>query len=333
MSQSGQRKLAVIGAGAWGTALAVSFAASHRVSLYSREHDVADEMRAKRESARYLPGVRLPDSLVIETDFARTVRDADLALVATPLAGLRGSVRALKEHAKATPLLWACKGLEARTSLLPHQIAEQELAPGVPCAALTGPSFAAEVARGLPAAVTIASSNIAFAQQLCRDLHQPRLRLYANDDVIGAEVGGAVKNVMAIAAGIADGMGFGLNARAALLTRGLAEMARLGLALGGKRDTFLGLAGMGDLILTCTGDLSRNRSVGLGLSQGKPLEDILRDLGHVAEGVSTTREAARLASRYGVDMPITQAMDGILFHGLSAQDAVNVLLTREPTVE
>jgi len=326
-------KLAIIGAGAWGTALATSFAARHEVALYCREPEVAEDLRACRENRKYLPGCRLPEAVRIETEFARAVRGADLALVATPLAGLRGAARALREHAETTPLLWACKGIEARSGLLPHQIAEQELSAGVPCAALTGPSFAAEVARGLPTAVTIASSRLEFAEQVCAQLHQPKFRLYANDDVIGAEVGGAVKNVMAIAAGIAEGMGFGLNARAALMTRGLAEMARLGLALGGKRDTFLGLAGMGDLILTCTGDLSRNRSVGLALAQGKPLEKILQELGHVAEGVSTTREAARLAFQYSVDMPITQAMDGILFHGISAEDAVSVLLTREPTKE
>ena len=318
--------LTIIGAGAWGTALAASFSAAHQVTLFSREAAVAQAMTQHRENRQYLPGCALPPALKIETDFARAVAGADLALVATPLAGLRGSVRALREHAPHTPLIWACKGLEASSAMLPHQIAEQELAPGVPCAALTGPSFAAEVARGLPTAVSIASSDLAFAEHVCSQLHQPRLRLYATDDVIGAEV-------MAIAAGIADGMGFGLNARAALMTRGLAEIARLGLALGGRRDTFLGLAGMGDLILTCTGDLSRNRSVGLALAQGKPLTAILQELGHVAEGVNTTREAARLASRHAVDMPITQAMDGILFHGLSAEDAVSVLLTREPTVE
>ena len=325
--------LTIIGAGAWGTALAASFSAAHQVTLFSREAAVAQAMTQHRENRQYLPGCALPPALKIETDFARAVAGADLALVATPLAGLRGSVRALREHAPHTPLIWACKGLEAGSAMLPHQITEQELAPGVPCAALTGPSFAAEVARGLPTAVSIASSDLAFAEHVCSQLHQPRLRLYANDDVIGAEVGGAVKNVMAIAAGIADGMGFGLNARAALMTRGLAEIARLGLALGGRRDTFLGVAGMGDLILTCTGELSRYRSVGLALAQGKPLSTILQELGHVAEGVNTTREAARLASRHAVDMPITQAMDGILFHGLSAEDAVSVLLTREPTVE
>ncbi len=326
-------KLAIIGSGAWGSALAISFSASHRVTLYSREADIAQAMRAGRENRRYLPGVALPDSMEIETDFAAAVSGAELVLVATPLAGLRGSLRALREHAPATPLLWACKGFESGTALLPHQIAEQELAPGVPSAALTGPSFAAEVARGQPTAVTIASSDLSFAQDVCRRLHQPRFRLYANDDVVGAEVGGAVKNVMAIATGIADGMGFGLNARAALMTRGLAEMARLGMALGARRDTFLGLAGMGDLILTCTGELSRNRAVGLGLAAGKALPQILTELGHVAEGVNTTREAAQLAFKHAVDMPITQAMDGILFHGVSAEDAVGLLLTREPTVE
>ena len=326
-------KVLVIGAGAWGTALAMRFSASSRVTLFARDEALVGELRARRENTRYLSGCALPDALQIESDFERAVAGADLALVATPLAGLRAVVRQLRVHAAEVPVIWACKGFEAGSGLLAHQIAQQELADGVPWAALTGPSFASEVARGLPTAVALASSNLAFAEKMASALHQPHFRIYANDDVIGAEVGGAVKNVIAIAAGIADGMGFGLNARAALLTRGLAEMARLGLALGGRRDTFLGLAGMGDLILTCTGDLSRNRRVGQGLAKGLALNQLLAELGHVAEGVNTTREAARLASQHGVDMPITQAMDGILFHGLSAEDAVGLLLTREPRLE
>ena len=289
-------------------------------------------MRSDGENRRYLPGIPLPANLRFSDDLQEAAH-ADLHLVVTPLAGLRLTARALQTAAPDTPLLWACKGLEASTAKLPHQIVAEELGPDARCGVLTGPSFAAEVAQGLPAAVTIASDDIEFARYWVQALHNNRLRLYANDDLVGAEVGGAVKNVMAIAAGVADGMGFGLNARAALITRGLAEITRLGVALGGRRDTFMGLAGLGDLVLTCTGDLSRNRRVGLLLAEGKTLPDILETLGHVAEGVSTTREVAALSARLGVDMPITQAVDGVLRGTLSARDAVEQLLARDPKQE
>ena len=209
----------------------------------------------------------------------------------------------------------------------------QELGDSVPCGVLTGPSFAEEVAKGLPLAITLASKDGDFARRMALELHSSRFRIYANDDLPGAEVGGAVKNVMAIATGICDGLGFGLNARAALMTRGLAEIARLGVALGGQPKTFMGLAGMGDLLLTCTGDLSRNRKVGLALAEGKKLSQILTDLGHVAEGVSTAREVARLAERIGIDMPITQAVDAILHRDVPAAAAVEKLLSRDPKLE
>ena len=226
-----------------------------------------------------------------------------------------------------------CKGLEGSSGKLPHRVVAEEMGEDFPCAALSGPSFAEEVAQGLPTAVTLASRDIEFARRTARELHLPRLRVYASDDLVGVEVGGAVKNVMAIAAGICDGLGFGHNARAALITRGLAEIARFGLALGGRRQTFMGLAGMGDLMLTCTGDLSRNRRVGLALAQGHTLERILADLGHVAEGVGTAREVARRARELGIDMPITQAVDAILHHGVAAATAVEQLLQRDPKDE
>ena len=314
-------RIAVFGAGAWGTALAMAFSRGHDVVLWSRESSEIVALRQDGENHRYLPGVPLPANLHFSDDLQQAAQ-ADMHLVVTPLAGLRSTARALRMAAPATPLLWACKGLEAGTAKLPHQIVEEELGADAPCGVLTGPSFAAEVAQGLPAAVTIAARDIEFARHWVQALHNNRLRLYANDDLIGAEVGGAVKNVMAIAAGVADGMGFGLNARAALITRGLAEITRLGMALGGRRDTFMGLAGLGDLVLTCTGDLSRNRRVGLLLAEGKTLPDILQALGHVAEGVSTTREVAALSAQLGVDMPITRAVDGVLAGSLSARDAV-----------
>jgi glycerol-3-phosphate dehydrogenase (NAD(P)+) len=326
-------KISILGAGAWGTALAIALSRRHDVALWARDCAQAAAMRSSRENARYLPGQRLPQGLRIESGIAEATLGSGLSLVATPLAGLRDSLRHLRAHAPATPVVWVCKGLESHTQCLPHQIVAEELGADLPCGALTGPSFADEVARGLPTAVTLASSDAAFAQATAHALHTSRLRIYANHDVVGAEIGGAVKNVMAIAAGISDGMGFGLNARAALITRGLAETTRLGLALGGKRETFMGLAGVGDLILTCTGDLSRNRRVGLELAQGKPLDQVLRELGHAAEGVGSAREVDILATRQGVDMPITRAVKEVLYDYLPASEAVERLLGRDPKPE
>ncbi|HEX5804431.1 MAG TPA: NAD(P)H-dependent glycerol-3-phosphate dehydrogenase [Azospira sp.] len=325
--------LAVLSAGAWGTALAIAFSARHRVTLWAREAEVVADMRAQRENRRFLPGYRLPDELRVESDFTAAVGAADLLVVATPLAGLRPTLQRLVAENCVRPLVWVCKGLEAGSAKLPHVIAGEELGAGALYGALSGPSFAEEVARGLPTAVTLAASNADFARETALALHTSHLRIYANDDLPGVEVGGAVKNVLAIATGIADGLGLGLNARAALITRGLAEIARLGLALGGKRETFMGLAGMGDLILTCTGDLSRNRRVGLALAAGRTLPQILEELGHVAEGVSTAREVARLAGQLGIEMPITQAVDAILHHGVGAAEAVEQLLARDPKIE
>ncbi len=326
-------RIAVFGAGAWGTALAQAFAATHQVCLWGRDATHIDELRRTRENRRYLPGVRLHDALAFEHDFAAAAHGAELHLVVTPLAGLRDAVRALRDEQPGTPLLWACKGLEAGSGRLPHEIIGEELGAGSPSGVLTGPSFAAEVARGQPTAITLAAADADFAQRWVAVLHQPRLRIYANTDLVGCEIGGAVKNVMAVAAGVSDGMGFGLNARAALITRGLAEIARLAQALGGRSETLMGLAGMGDLILTCTGDLSRNRRVGLALASGKSLADILRELGHVAEGVPTAREVVGLARRHGVEMPICEAVDALLHHGLGARAAVESLLARDPRHE
>lgn len=326
-------KVAVFGAGAWGTALAIAFAQQHDVSLWGRHGALLQEMASTRRNSRYLPEALLPENLRCESDFAEAARAADLHLVVTPLAGLRATLRQLKATTANVPLIWACKGLEIGTARLPHEIVAEELGEDFPCGALTGPSFAAEVAQGLPTAVTLAAHNLEFACHWTNQLHQPVLRIYASDDVVGAEVGGAVKNVMAIAAGISDGMGFGLNARAALMTRGLAEIARLGVALGGRPDTFMGLAGMGDLVLTCTGDLSRNRRVGLALATGRSIADILADLGHVAEGVSTAESVANLALTLGVDMPITASVVDLLRGQATPREAVESLLSRDPKVE
>ena len=320
-------QLAVIGAGAWGTALALSFAKHHNVVLWTWQFDHAASMLAAGENTQFLPGYPFPESLAITADMGDALAGADLALVATPMAGLRSTSTQLKQRHPDLPFFWVCKGLEAGSGLLPHQVV-QAVHPGARCGALTGPSFADEVARGLPAAVTLASADAHFAETMAQHLHSSRLRLYANDDIIGAEVGGAVKNVMAIATGICDGLGLGLNARAALMTRGLAEITRFGVALGARTETFMGLTGMGDLILTCTGDLSRNRRVGLALAHGQSLADIQRDLGHVAEGVMTAREVARRAASMAIDMPITATVCDVLDCNLTAAAAVERLMNR-----
>jgi len=326
-------KIALLGAGAWGTALAIAFAGKHEVTLWSREDDVAVDLVKSRENRRFFPGHRLPDGVRVETDFAAAVADAELLVVATPIAGLRPTAGRLKELAYALPLLWVCKGFEAGSGKLPHQVVAEALGPQAICGAFSGPSFAEEVASGQPTAVTLAANDHQFAVETARQLHTRRLRVYANDDLIGVEVGGAVKNVMAIATGVCDGLGLGLNSRAALMTRGLAEIARLGVALGAHRDTFMGLAGMGDLILTCTGDLSRNRRVGLALAANKSLPDILKELGHVAEGVYTAREVERLAGELNVDMPISRAIAAILDGRVSASEELELLMARDPKEE
>ena len=333
MGAVSRQRIAVFGAGAWGTALAQAFSGTHDVRLWGRDSAHLQTMARTRENRRYLPDVRLHDALIFEPDFTLAAQSADLHLVVTPLAGLRDTVRELHRLRPRTPLIWACKGLEAGTGRLPHEIVAEELGRDAACGVLTGPSFAAEVARGLPTAITLAAGDEQFASRWVATLHQPRLRIYANTDLVGCEIGGAIKNVMAIAAGVSDGLGFGLNARAALITRGLAEIARLAATLGGRSETLMGLTGMGDLILTCTGDLSRNRRVGLELAKGSTLTDILRDLGHVAEGVSTAREVVTLARSKGVEMPICEAVDALLHHGLDARSAVERLLARDPRHE
>lgn len=326
-------KISLLGAGAWGSALSIAFSGKHAVTLWSREADVAAELLASRENKRFFPGYFLPDSVQVETDFAAAVQDAELLIVSTPIAGLRPTAERLRDLGVATPLLWVCKGFEAGSGLLPHQVVSEVLGSAAICGALSGPSFAEEVAAGQPTAVALAATDPAFARAAAQALHGSRLRIYANDDLVGVEVGGAVKNVLAIATGVCDGLGLGLNSRAALMTRGLAEIARLGVALGAQRQTFMGLAGMGDLILTCTGDLSRNRRVGLALAENKSLPQILEDLGHVAEGVYTAREVDRLAASLGVDMPISAAVAAVLDGRLSAAQALAQLMSRDPKAE
>jgi glycerol-3-phosphate dehydrogenase (NAD(P)+) len=334
-------RIAVIGAGAWGTALACSLATRRPhggapapdVTLWTRRADHADELRRLRTNEKYLPGIALPSSLHITDRLDEAVRRAHggLLAVAVPTAALRPTLRALRACQPLPPLLWLCKGFERDSGSLPHEIVAAEL-PGHLAGPLSGPSFATEVAQGLPTALLVAG-----AAELCavatRALHGDALRLYSSQDVVGVEVGGAVKNVMAIGTGIADALGLGNNARAALITRGLAETRRLGVALGGRPETFTGLAGLGDLILTCTGELSRNRRVGLALGRGVPLDRALADLGHVAEGVWSAPATAARAQHQGVEMPITQAVCAVLDGRLAPSAALDLLLARGPRSE
>jgi len=323
------RALAVLGAGAWGTALAAVLAPRHSVSLWARDSAQARSIAAERRNRRYLPEIALPDSLTITSDFGAATGAAELLLAATPVAGLRNLCARIAGARCAAPLVWLCKGFEQDSGLLPHEVVASALGAEHPCGALSGPSFALEVAQGLPCALTLASRDAALARSLATLLHGGRMRIYHSADVTGVEIGGAVKNVMAIAVGISDGLGLGQNARAALITRGLAEIARLGLALGGAAETLMGLAGAGDLILTATGDLSRNRRVGLELARGRSLAEIVGGLGHVAEGVRSAREVAKLAAQHGVDMPVSDAVNAVLEGRVTAPQAVERLLARE----
>lgn len=330
----------MLGAGAWGTALAVHFGrrADIRVRLWARDRGQAQSMAAARSNARYLPGVDFPPSVTVTADL-HAAGDADFLVLATPMAAVPGLADDLRATGASAPLIWLSKGL-LRVAVTPQfpagvALAHQVLAPRWSAAVgvISGPSFAEEVARGLPTAVTVAATASDVAAQVAALLRADTLRAYESDDIAGVEVGGAVKNVLAIAAGASDGLGFGHNARAAIITRGLAETGRLSTALGGQRETLMGLAGLGDLVLTCTGDLSRNRRVGLGLAQGKALPAVLEEIGHVAEGVTAAPAVRALAQHHGVDMPICEAVCRVLYDGLPPREAVEALLRREPRAE
>jgi glycerol-3-phosphate dehydrogenase (NAD(P)+) len=323
-------RIAVLGAGAWGTSIATVLAARLEVALWAQNAEQAQAIHATRRNERYLPGIEISKALLVTSDLARAVHAARIALVATPVAGLRDVLQRLD---RPMPVVWLCKGFEEGTGLLPHQVAAETLGQNVNCGALSGPSFAEEVARGLPCALTLASTAADFAREAAALLHGGRMRIYYSGDVMGVEIGGAVKNVMAIAAGISDGLGLGYNARAALITRGLAEMARLSAAMGGQPETVMGLTGAGDLILTATGDLSRNRRVGMELARGKPLAEILSRLGHVAEGARSAKEVSLLAKKKNVEMPVTDAVQAVLDGRLKPAAAVELLLSRDPKRE
>ena len=324
--------LTVLGAGAWGTALAASACPRQDTLLWARDAVQAAAMRRERCNRRYLPDAPLPAELRIGDDFAAAIAHArdGLIVVATPMSGLEGMLRRLP--ADAPGVLWLCKGFQEGSGRLGHEIA-RDVAPALRCGVLSGPSFAIEVARGQPTALVAASSDAALAEQAVEAFHSDSLRVYTSADPVGVEVGGAVKNVMAIATGIADGMQLGLNARAALITRGLAEMTRLGVALGARAETFMGLSGLGDLVLTTTGDLSRNRQVGLRLAQGLALPQILAELGHVAEGVLSAATVLRRAQSLRVAMPITEAVVGVLERRITPAQALGLLMGREARPE
>ncbi len=331
-------KIAVFGAGAWGTALAMAAAQRHETLLWARDETQAQALMAERRNSRYLGGVALPPTLRITADFSQAMAHArhGLTVIATPMAALREQLLRIPD---ARPVLWLCKGFEAGTGALGHEVA-REVRPTAAAGVLSGPSFALEVARGQPTALVAASNDTALSQSAVAAFHGDNLRVYTSNDIVGVEVGGAVKNVLAIATGIVDGLAGagregapGLNARAALITRGLAEMTRLGVALGARPDTFMGLSGLGDLVLTATGDLSRNRRVGLMLAAGRSLPDTLHELGHVAEGVYSAVTVRNRARAAGVEMPITDAVCEVLEGRLSPADAVRLLMARDPRPE
>ena len=332
-------KIAVLGAGAWGTAIAVQAAARHEVVLWARDASQARDLQATRLNPRYLPGVPLPAALRVtdRLDEAAAHGACDLTLVATPMSGLRQTLVALGPCA---PVLWLCKGFESGTGLLGHEVAREVRSEGL-CGVLSGPSFAIEVAQGRPTALVAASADGGVRERAVQAFHGEQLRIYTSDDPTGVEVGGAVKNVMAIAAGLLDGLAAveglphapGLNARAALITRGLAEMTRLGVALGARAETFMGLSGLGDLVLTATGGLSRNRSVGLMLAGGQTLAQAVDALGHVAEGVHTAATVLTRARSLGVEMPITAAVVEVLEGRLTPVQAMHRLMSRDARAE
>jgi glycerol-3-phosphate dehydrogenase (NAD(P)+) len=326
-------RIAILGAGAWGTALAATLAPRHETVLWARDAAQAAQIRSSWRNERYLPGQALPAGLHVTAELAQALEHAadQLLLLAVPIASLRPLLGLIRAAGYQGAVAWLCKGLERETGLLAHQIVAQAL-PGIAAGPLSGPSFAEEVARGLPTALVVAGER-AFCETVTAAVHGANLRVYSSDDVVGVEVGGAVKNVLAIATGIADALHLGLNARAALITRGLNETRRFGIALGANSETFTGLTGLGDLILTCTGDLSRNRRIGLALGRGAVLAQAMAELGHVAEGVWSAPAIVARARDLQVEMPISATVCAVLEDRTSVRDAVEQLLARDPRAE
>lgn len=334
MPGKNQPPMAVIGAGSWGTALAIQLArTSHETHLWGRDPAQMAAMQRARCNDRYLPDAAFPPSLIVDADLSQALRGVGDALIAVPSHAFREALRLIEPHlGPGARVAWATKGFEISSGLLPHQIATDVLGARAG-AVLSGPTFAREVGRGLPTAMTVASRDPAFAQALALRLSGPNFRVYMQTDIMGVEVGGAVKNVIAIGAGIADGMGFGANTRVALITRGLAEMMRLGVKLGARRDTFMGLAGLGDLVLTCTDDQSRNRRLGLALGRGSSMQDAQRSIHQAVEGVLASQAVCRVADVLGVEMPICRQVFGIMHEGKPIREAVQNLMSREMRFE
>ena len=330
-----QSRTAVLGAGSWGTALAILIARNgHPVTLWGHHPDHVQDLAAARENRRYLPDVSFPALLQVDVDLDAIAEQSEILILAVPSHAFRATLsQASKQLSRHCRIAWATKGLDHVRGMLMHEIVAEILGADRAMAVLSGPTFANEVAHNQPTAMTIASNDEVFAQDLVRLMHNNAFRTYTTDDLIGVQLGGATKNVLAIAAGMADGLGFGANARAALITRGLAELMRLGMALGGRMETLMGLAGVGDLILTCTDNQSRNRRFGLGLGQGRPRQDVIDDIGQEIEGIATAGTIMQLARRLGIDMPISEQVYRILYEDLSASEAVRNLLLREPKPE
>ncbi|MEM7206635.1 MAG: NAD(P)H-dependent glycerol-3-phosphate dehydrogenase [Pseudomonadota bacterium] len=328
-------RIGVLGAGSWGTALACHLTGNgHDVKLWGRDATQIATLQRERVNARYLPDTRIPDSLQCESDFSACVANTDALLVATPSGAFAQTLNNIVDSgADQTPVIWACKGLEKGSGRQLEPVAREILGDDLPLAVISGPTFAKELMQGLPTAITVASRDTVFAERVARWLHSETFRAYSSDDVVGVETGGALKNVLAIAAGISDGLGFGANARAALITRGLAELMRLGVAMGGRAETFMGLAGMGDLVLTCTDNLSRNRRMGLALARGLSVSDAQEEIGQAVEGVGTAREAVRLAEQFNVEMPIAEQVFAVLYEGKLPRNAVRDLLGRGQRAE
>ena len=323
-------QVAVLGAGSWGTALAIQFArASRPTVLWGRDRSQLAELQAQRRNERYLPDASFPDSLRIEPDLASALQLSGDVLVAVPSHALRTTLQVISpELSSQARVAWATKGFELSSGLLPHEVAREVLGARVPTAVISGPTFAREVGAGLPTAMTVAASDAAFANELAQSISGLNFRAYTSTDIIGVEVGGAIKNVLAIGAGISDGLGFGANTRIALITRGLVEMTRLGVALGARKETFMGLAGLGDLVLTCTDNQSRNRRFGLRLASGENIEAALRAIGQVVEGVQAARAVREVALRHAVEMPICEQIYRVLHEGVAPKAAVKELMTR-----